>query len=66
MESRYTVETAKAAVSEAFQEMAQLGANDYEHGEIAKIIDDLDAGILSPDDAVDRAHVILAMKEDYH
>lgn len=43
-----------------------MGANDSELSQLQKIIEDVNAGIMAPEDAIAKEKEILAGKMDYH
>ena len=65
-EEEMGADEARAWVGFYRQQMAAMGANDYEFPAIDEILDDLESGKIKPADAVKKARRILDSKQDYH
>lgn len=62
----YTIESARRKISILDQQMNTMGAQDAEPGIIKDILSRLEAGEISPDEAVQKAQGTLDSKQDYH
>lgn len=68
MQEKIQTETEKAisTIMMIRQEVATMGANDYEIPALDKLIDDLKNFKITPSDALKRAFSIQNSKQDYH
>lgn len=60
-----TVEQAEASIGELLQEIAVIGANDHEYGDVQRILDDMHAHRCTPTQAVERVNSIRHSKMEY-
>ena len=59
-------EDAQSYIAMIKQQVALMGANNYEFEELDKILKLLQAGDISEDEARSRVYAILESKQDYH
>jgi hypothetical protein len=60
------IDDAIMIVSEIRQQVAVMGANDYEIPAIDRIIEALKLREITPKEAISEANIILGRKNDYH
>ena len=65
-EPRLSVEEARMEVRRLWGDMGVMGANDHESAAVQEILEQLDTGEITPEDAVARAQKLLDSKMDYH
>jgi hypothetical protein len=63
---RSALDQARAEILAVQGEIALMGANNSEFGDIAELLGKLERGEVEPAAAVQAAHLIQASKQDYH
>ncbi len=56
----------KAEIMALWNDSMVMGRNDYEGGEFQKIMMELNAGTITPDEALAKVHGMMDSKQDYN